>query len=80
MSKSTAIAICLIISAVTPALSQSGPVATQCAKDIETYCAGKGHGSGQTRACLQANRDKVSAECRQALDTTGPGSGRGRMK
>ena len=78
--KRYAIALCLLFSAVSPAFSQGGPVATQCAKDIEAYCAGKGHGSGQTRACLQSNREKVSAECRQALDTTGPGSGRGRMK
>jgi len=80
MSKGVILAACLVFSVVGPAFSQSGPVATQCAKDIETYCAGKGHGSGQTRTCLQANRDKVSGECRQALDTTGPGMGRGRSK
>ena len=78
MARGIALAACFIFAVVTPAFSQRGPVATQCAKDIETYCAGKGHGAGQTRACLQANRDKVSVECRQALDTTGPGKGRGR--
>lgn len=66
--------------ATVPASGQTGPVATQCAQDIQTYCSGKGHGSRQTRTCLEANRDKVSAECRQALDTTGPGSGKGRSK
>jgi hypothetical protein len=81
MTKGVALAACLVFFAVTtPAFSQAGPVATQCAKDIETYCAGKGHGAGQTRTCLQANHDKVSAECRQALDTTGPGKGRGRNR
>lgn len=68
----------LVICAVTPALGQTGPVAALCAQDIQTYCSGKGHGSRQTRTCLEANRDKLSAECRQALDTTGRGKGRSR--
>ena len=80
MSKGVVLAACFIFSVVSPAFSQAGPVATQCAKDIETYCAGKGHSSGQTRTCLQANRNKVSAECRQALDTTGPARGRSRNR
>lgn len=29
------------------------------------------------RACLEANKDKVSDACRHALDTTGPGKGMG---
>src|SRR5512142_338494 len=62
------------------AFAQTGPVGSQCASDIQTYCAGKGHSSGQTRTCLEANRDKVSAECRQALDATGPGRGKGKVR
>lgn len=70
------IGVTLAICTITSASGQTAPVATQCAQDIQTYCAGKGHGSRQTRTCLEANRDKLSAECRQALDTTGGGRGR----
>lgn len=66
--------------ATIPAFGQTGLVAAQCAQDIQTYCSGKSHGSRQIRTCLEANHDKVSAQCRQALDTTGPGQGKGRSK
>ncbi|MCB1510824.1 MAG: cysteine rich repeat-containing protein [Hyphomicrobiaceae bacterium] len=62
------------------ALAQSGPVATACKADIAKLCAGKGHGQGQTRACLEANKSKVSAACKTALDSTGGGQGRGRNR
>ena len=55
------------------AIGQTGPVAKQCAKDIQTFCAGKEHGNRQTRSCLEASRAKLSAECQKALDTTGGG-------
>ncbi|WP_205944979.1 cysteine rich repeat-containing protein, partial [Pelagibius litoralis] len=55
------------------AQTQSGPVASACAADLETYCAGQTHGSGEARACLEANKDKVSAACKAALDATGGG-------
>lgn len=51
----------------------SGAVATVCAKDIAKYCAAAGHGSAQTRTCLEQHREEVSAACRKALDTTGRG-------
>ena len=54
-------------------LAQTRPVAKQCASDIKTFCADKGHGNRQTRTCLEANRTKLSAECQKALDTTGGG-------
>lgn len=50
-----------------------GPVATACADDIKKMCADKEHGSGAVRACLEANKDKVSADCKAALDSTGGG-------
>jgi hypothetical protein len=62
--------------AIGPALAQTGPVATQCAHDIAAYCSGKGHGSRQTRSCLEAHRDQVSTKCRRALDSTGAGRGK----
>ncbi len=55
-----------------------GPVAASCGDEIAKLCAGKEHGGGAVRACLEANKDKVSAACKAALDTTGPGRGMGR--
>jgi Cysteine rich repeat len=57
------------------ALAQTGPVATACKDDIVKYCADKEHGRGEVRACLEANKDKVSDVCKEALDNTGPGRG-----
>lgn len=56
----------------TGAWAQQGPVATACKDDIPKFCAGKEHGQGEVRACLEANKDKVSAACKAALETTGP--------
>mgnify|MGYP005812171297 CR=1 FL=1 len=59
-----------------PVLAQgtgTGPVAKQCAGDIEKFCAGMQHGKGEIRACLEGRKAEVSAACREALDTTGPG-------
>ncbi|HMN37681.1 MAG TPA: cysteine rich repeat-containing protein [Hyphomicrobium sp.] len=67
------------VATATAAGAQGGPVATACKDDIAKYCAGKEHGQGEVRACLEANKDKVSAACKTALDTTGPGKGRGRQ-
>jgi len=77
MIRNVLLAAAIVVVSASSALAQgTGPASTQCATDIQTFCAGKGHGSGQTRSCLDANRDKVSADCRDALDTTGPGRGR----
>lgn len=59
--------------------SGRGPVAASCGDDIAKLCAGKEHGGGAVRACLESNKAKVSATCKAALDSTGPGRGmRGR--
>jgi hypothetical protein len=55
------------------AWAQQGPVATECKDDIAAFCAGKKHGQGEVRACLEANKDKASAACKTALETTGGG-------
>lgn len=54
-----------------------GPVAQACAADIGKFCEGLTHGGGKVRACLEANKDKVSAQCSTALATHGPGRGQG---
>jgi hypothetical protein len=58
---------------MTVAAAQTGPVATACKDDIPKYCAGKKHGppGDEVRVCLEANKDKVSATCKEALETTG---------
>jgi hypothetical protein len=57
------------------ALAQGGPVATGCANDIAKFCSGKPH-DGSVRICLETNYTKVSAACKQALDSTGGGRGK----
>lgn len=57
------------------AWAQEGPVATACKEDIPTFYAGKEHGQGEVRACLEASKEKVSTACKTALETTGPGQG-----
>ena len=54
----------------------TGPVAKQCASDIQKYCADKQHGHGEVRACLESKKDKVSPACKKALETTGGGRGK----
>jgi hypothetical protein len=57
--------------------AQQGTVANACKEDIATYCADKPNAHGEARACLQANRNKISDVCKMALDTTGPVKGTG---
>ena len=78
----TAIAAAMLVSFYLTgvASAQGGPVATACKDDIPKLCAGKEHGQGDVRACLESNKDKVSAACKTALDTTGPGKGQGQAK
>jgi hypothetical protein len=52
------------------AMAQQGPVGSACIDEIQKFCAGMEHGQGQVRACLEANKDQVSAGCRTALETT----------
>ena len=69
-------AAALTLSLTAGALAQGpgqGPVASACVDDIAKFCADKEHGQGKVRACLEANKDKVSEACKTALDTTGPG-------
>lgn len=75
----TTAAIALIVSAAA-ATAQSGPVSNACKDDLAKYCAGKSHQNRDARSCLESNKDKVSAACKSALDSTGGGKGRGTGK
>lgn len=71
------------LASAVPAMAQgagAGPVGTQCKADIAKFCKNASHGNMEARACLEANRDKVSSACRRALDTTGGGRGKGRNR
>jgi hypothetical protein len=72
-TKTLAIALAISAALATGSWAQQGPVASACKDDIPKFCAGKEHGQGEVRACLEANKDKVSAACKTALETTGGG-------
>lgn len=57
-----------------------GVVAISCKAEIEKHCADKEHGSGDVRACLNSKKEQLSEACKQALETTGPGKGKGQGK
>lgn len=68
-----AVGLVVTLGSAAPTFAQSGPVAIACKNDIPQHCSGKEHGQGKVRACLEANKDKVSTACREALETTGGG-------
>ncbi|MEQ1652788.1 MAG: hypothetical protein ABL897_09885 [Hyphomicrobium sp.] len=70
----------MALTTITSATAQQGPVASACAVEMEKLCAGKSHAQREMRNCLEANKDKVSAPCKTALETTGPGKGTGANK
>jgi len=54
-----------------------GFVATNCKTEIEKLCADKEHGHGDIRACLNSKKEQLSVACKQTLELTGPGKGKG---
>jgi len=55
----------------------TGPVGQQCQAEIAKFCAGKPHQGREVRVCLEGKKAEMSASCKSALDTTGPGRGQG---
>jgi hypothetical protein len=51
---------------MTPAQRQA---ALACRPDIRAHCSGVERGGGRIAACLQQNSEKLSPNCRQALET-----------
>lgn len=76
----TAGALALASSAALAQGAGTGPVGRACAGDIAKFCAGTNHGGRQARTCLEKNRERVSDDCRAALDRTGGGRGMGRNR
>lgn len=57
-----------------PAFSQEkGHRLAPCKADVEKFCASEPRGQGKVRTCLEANKDKVSPECKTALDNAAQG-------
>lgn len=58
-----------------PALAQSGVTQTErqiaqtCMPDVRSYCSNVQRGSGRILACLRENGERLSPNCKQALDT-----------
>ncbi|MCW2285804.1 hypothetical protein M2323_002307 [Rhodoblastus acidophilus] len=69
----TALIAAAMLASPSLALAQRGPVASACASDIETYCKGLPHVNRAVRNCLEQNKAKVGASCRDALNATGWG-------
>lgn len=78
--KAIAVAVTVAVLGSSMAVAQQGPVATACKDDIAKLCAGKSHENREVRTCLEANKSKVSAACKTALETTGGGKGMGQGK
>jgi hypothetical protein len=45
-------------------------VAQECGEDIQTLCSDVAIGEGRVLACLEANDEKVSGSCKQAVSDT----------
>ena len=79
--------VILMLAIVLPSLTAqsafaeaTGFVAPDCKVEIEKFCADKEHGRGEVRACLEAKKGELSEACQKALDSTGPGKGRGKKR
>jgi hypothetical protein len=46
-------------------------VANECHDDLKTYCSGIEPGEGRLKKCLDKNKDKISARCKQARKDAG---------
>jgi len=44
-----------------------------CKADIDKFCASEPRGHGKSRACLEANKDKLAPECKTALEAAAQG-------
>lgn len=57
--------------------AQGGPVMLQCKDDIAKFCPEKSHAVREVRTCLEGKKEEVSPDCKLALESTGPGKGKG---
>jgi hypothetical protein len=53
------------------ALAQEGRGRGACRADVEKLCAGVERGGGRILNCLAGQKDKLSDECRQMVESRG---------
>jgi hypothetical protein len=49
----------------------SANVSTDCKEDLQTFCKNVDPGGGRLLACLQANYERLAANCKSALTAAG---------
>ena len=65
-----ALIVCAIgFSGTALAQTQTADQAGACKTDYEKFCAGTAPGGGRIVACLNKQRDQLSAICKKALDS-----------
>jgi hypothetical protein len=68
---STALVVLALAAAIftAPAMAEEKPHRLEaCKADVQKFCADVPRGQGKMRACLDANKDKLSAECKTARE------------
>lgn len=62
--------------AIAATIASSGAMAEEkqhrlaaCKADVEKFCADQPRGQHKIRPCLEANKDKLTPECKTALET-----------
>lgn len=70
MKKSAAmLGVALFFSFAASVNAEVGPfekLGAACGEDIEKFCSSVSLGQGRVLACLEENKDKISAECDEA--------------
>lgn len=69
MSKSSFVAIALVVAFSGGASAQSSDPRGACKADYDKFCAGVAPGGGRVVACLNGKRDQLSDTCKAALDS-----------
>lgn len=69
MSKSSFVAIALVVAFSGGASAQSTDPRGACKADYDKFCAGVAPGGGRVVACLNGKRDQLSDTCKAALDS-----------
>jgi hypothetical protein len=75
----TTASIALLLSATitTTAFAQQRDAMKACAADVKTLCAGIERGNGRIAKCLKENESKVSAACKEKLQSAAGARGKG---
>jgi Cysteine rich repeat len=71
---SVVVSLVLLAAGSPPASAQSGPTPQErmaCRSDAQTFCAEHIGKPPQMNACLRENKEKLSAACRQVVDSHG---------